>query len=112
MEFSNEFRRFVSDHISPEARRRFVEGLSALTHPSELYAAIKAKGYDVSEAEVAAVPFPKLSEEQLNKVAGGSGGDISGLNYNFAMQFHMQIMSQYIETVSNTLGAVHNEMIT
>lgn len=43
--------------------------------------------------------------------SSGTSGSVS-LGTMFNMQFHMQIMSQYIEAVSNTLSAVHNEMIT
>ena len=46
--------------------------------------------------------------EQLESATGGTV-DLSTM---FNMQFHMQIMSQYIEAMSNTLSAVHNEMIT
>lgn len=47
----------------------------------------------------------------LSKLEQATGGGVN-LGTMFNMQFHMQIMSQYIEAVSNTLSAVHNEMIT
>ena len=34
------------------------------------------------------------------------------LSTMFALQFQMQIMSQYIEAMSNVLSATHNEMMT
>jgi len=45
---------------------------------------------------------------QLEKATGGT----VNLATMFQLQFRMQIMSQYIEAVSNTLSAVHNEMVT
>lgn len=47
----------------------------------------------------------------LSQLESATGGQVD-LATMFQMQFHMQIMSQYIEAVSNTLSAVHNEMIT
>lgn len=47
----------------------------------------------------------------LAQLESSTGGTVN-LATMFNMQFHMQIMSQYIEAVSNTLSAVHNEMVT
>lgn len=47
----------------------------------------------------------------LSQLEAATGGTVD-LGMMFNMQFHMQIMSQYIEAVSNTLSAVHQEMIT
>lgn len=47
----------------------------------------------------------------LSQLEAATGGTVN-LATMFNMQFHMQIMSQYIEAVSNTLSAVHNEMVT
>lgn len=47
----------------------------------------------------------------LSQLESATGGTVN-LATMFNMQFHMQIMSQYIEAVSNTLSAVNNEMIT
>lgn len=46
----------------------------------------------------------------LSQLEAATGGTVN-LATMFNMQFHMQIMSQYIEAVSNTLTAVHNEML-
>ena len=50
-------------------------------------------------------------QQYLHQLEAASGGAVN-LATMFNMQFHMQIMSQYIEAVSNTLSAVHNEMMT
>jgi hypothetical protein len=50
-------------------------------------------------------------QSYLSQLEAATGGTVS-LGLMFHMQFQMQIMSQYIEAVSNTLSAVHNEMIT
>lgn len=50
-------------------------------------------------------------QDYLAQLEQATGGTVN-LATMFNMQFHMQIMSQYIEAVSNTLSAVHNEMIT
>ena len=50
----------------------------------------------------------KASLDKLEQTTGGS----VNLATMFKMQFHMQIMSQYVEAVSNTLSAVNNEMMT
>lgn len=47
----------------------------------------------------------------LNQLETSTGGTVN-LAVMFNMQFHMQVMSQYIEAVSNTLSAVNNEMVT
>ena len=47
----------------------------------------------------------------LQELESATGGTVD-LATMFNMQFHMQIMSQYVEAVSNTLSAIHNEMIT
>ena len=47
----------------------------------------------------------------LSQLESSTGGTVN-LSTMFNLQFQMQIMSQYIEAVSNTLSAVHNEMIT
>jgi DNA-binding IclR family transcriptional regulator len=43
--------------------------------------------------------------------AAGQGGTVN-LGTMFQLQFQMQQMSQYVEAVSNTLQAVHQEMMT
>ncbi len=47
----------------------------------------------------------------LSQLEQATGGTV-GLETMFKLQFRMQIMSQYIEAVSNTLSAVHQEMVT
>ena len=47
----------------------------------------------------------------LQKLEKQTSGSVS-LSTMFQMQFRMQIMSQYVEAVSNTLSAVNNEMMT
>jgi hypothetical protein len=54
--------------------------------------------------------------ENVNKMiadlkAAGQGGAVN-LGTMFQLQFQMQQMSQYVEAVSNTLQAVHQEMMT
>ena len=48
-------------------------------------------------------------QSYLTQLEQATGGTVN-LSTMFNMQFHMQIMSQYIEAVSNTLTAVNNEM--
>jgi hypothetical protein len=50
-------------------------------------------------------------QSYLTKLQNATGGSVS-LGTMFHMQFMMEMMSQYIEAVSNTLQAVHTEMIT
>lgn len=50
-------------------------------------------------------------QSYLSQLQSATGGTVN-LGTMFNMQFHMQIMSQYVEAVSNTLSAVHNEMVT
>lgn len=50
-------------------------------------------------------------QSYLSQLEQATGGTVN-LGTMFNMQFHMQVMSQYIEAVSNTLSAVHNEMVT
>jgi len=50
-------------------------------------------------------------QQYLSQLEQATGGTVN-LGQMFQMQFQMQVLSQYIEAVSNTLSAVHNEMIT
>lgn len=47
----------------------------------------------------------------LSQLESSTGGSVN-ITAMFAMQFQMQIMSQYISAVSNTLSAVNNSMMT
>jgi hypothetical protein len=47
----------------------------------------------------------------LSQLETATGGQVD-LGMMFSMQFHMQVMSQYVEAVSNTLSAVHNNMMS
>lgn len=50
-------------------------------------------------------------KSQLSDLESATGGTVN-LGRMFRMQFSMQVMSQYVEAVSNTLSAVNNEMMT
>ena len=50
-------------------------------------------------------------QQTLQQIQSESSGNVN-LGTIFQMQFRMQIMSQYIESVSNTLSAINNEMLT
>jgi flagellar biosynthesis chaperone FliJ len=50
-------------------------------------------------------------QSYLSKLESATSGTVN-LGQMFQMQFQMQVLSQYIEAVSNTLSAVHNEMVT
>ena len=50
-------------------------------------------------------------QDNLKALENQTGGSVN-LSTMFKMQFSMQIMSQYVEAVSNTLSAVNNEMMT
>lgn len=50
-------------------------------------------------------------QQYLAKLEHATGGTVN-LSTMFQLQFRMQIMSQYVEAVSNTLTAVHQEMMT
>ncbi|MFZ0564614.1 MAG: hypothetical protein WAM28_00225 [Chlamydiales bacterium] len=72
-------------------------------------------------SEAASFDFNKMIEglgkyvenvkSYLSQLESATGGTVD-LATMFSMQFHMQVMSQYVEAVSNTLSAVHGEMIT
>lgn len=47
----------------------------------------------------------------LNQLEQATGGSVA-LGRMFHMQFMMEMMSQYIEAVSNVLQAIHSEMMT
>lgn len=55
--------------------------------------------------------YVKSVQNYLSQLEQATGGTVN-LATMFNMQFHMQIMSQFIEATSNTLSAVHNEMVT
>ena len=50
-------------------------------------------------------------KDSLNQLQAATGGQVD-LGQMFKMQFNMQMMSQYVEATSNTLSAVHNEMMS
>ncbi len=47
----------------------------------------------------------------LSQLERATGGTVS-LGTMFQLQFRMQIMSQFVEACSNTLTAVHQEMLS
>ncbi|NGX55047.1 MAG: hypothetical protein KR126chlam2_00669 [Chlamydiae bacterium] len=54
--------------------------------------------------------FASGVQSQLKKLQSATSGAVS-LSTMFTLQFNMQVMSQYMEAVSNTLTAVNTEMI-
>lgn len=50
-------------------------------------------------------------EGYLNDMKAATAGGVQ-IGAMFNLQFHMQIMSQFMEACSNSLSAVHNEMMT
>lgn len=50
-------------------------------------------------------------QSKLSDLESNTGGTVN-LGTMFQMQMQMQLLSQYVEAVSNTMSAVHNEMIT
>ena len=50
-------------------------------------------------------------QKYLKELESSSGKSVD-LSTMFQLQFRMQIMTQYTEACSNTLSAVHNEMVT
>jgi hypothetical protein len=56
-----------------------------------------------------AVTSSKEALQVLHVPARGTSVNPSTM---FNLQFHMQVMSQYLESASNTLSSIHNEMIT
>lgn len=46
----------------------------------------------------------------LSQLTADKGSVDLGTMFN--MQFHMQMLSQFVEAASNTLTAVHNEMLS
>jgi hypothetical protein len=67
--------------------------------------------FDFSKMLQGLSKYVESVQTYLSKLEEATGGNVN-LGVMFNMQFHMQIMSQYIEAVSNTLSAVHSEMIT
>ena len=50
-------------------------------------------------------------KEYLNALQSSPEGGNVDLGVMFKMQFHMQMMSQFVEACSSTLTAVHQEMM-
>lgn len=53
----------------------------------------------------------RLVKKYLDELGKSTTGDVN-LGMMFNLQFHMQVMSQYIEAVSNVLSGIHGSMIT
>jgi hypothetical protein len=71
------------------------------------------EGPQVGRLPAAASQAAQNVQELLSQIERESheGGEVS-LATMFQLQFQMQIMSQYVEAVSNTLAAIHQEMLT
>ncbi|NGX60628.1 MAG: hypothetical protein K940chlam9_00094 [Chlamydiae bacterium] len=54
--------------------------------------------------------YVKSVKGYLSQLESATGGTVN-LATMFNMQFHMQVLSQYLEAVSATLTAVNNEMV-
>jgi hypothetical protein len=98
----------VSDDWIASAAAQAVSGLS----PADVQASVArqfpdldAASHDMVTARVLTAALA-LMKPQIDPSAPMSDGQM------FHIQFMMEMMSQYIEAVSNTLQAVHNEMIT
>ncbi|MEZ5315314.1 MAG: DUF5407 family protein [Chlamydiales bacterium] len=70
-----------------------------------------APSFDFNKILKGLESYVQSVQTYLNQLEAATGGTVN-LATMFNMQFHMQIMSQYIEAVSNALSAVHNEMVT
>lgn len=51
-------------------------------------------------------------KQYINELEQRATSGTVDLSQMFALQFQMQIMSQYIEAMSNVLSAAHQEMMT
>ena len=78
--------------VPNRSKQDFVDGVQAI------HAAVRTHAH-------------RLSDDELAKVSGGSSGSVS-LQDMFRLQFSMQMMSQYIEAVSNIMSSSHSEMMT
>lgn len=52
-----------------------------------------------------------LVKKYLDELGKSTTGDVN-LGQMFKLQFHMQVMSQFIEATSNVLSGIHGSMIT
>jgi hypothetical protein len=66
---------------------------------------------DFDQTVAALQQYQQQAQAALQELQTASSGGVT-LGTMFHLQFQMQMMSQYIESVSNVLQAVHNEMIT
>ncbi len=70
-----------------------------------------AASFDFTKMLSGLEKYVQSVKSYLSQLESSTGGTVN-LGTMFNMQFHMQIMSQYVEAVSNTLSAVNNEMVT
>jgi hypothetical protein len=92
--------------------------LSLTSEASSLKTEVPAAVNSASKVEfdfqrmIAALNAATKSTSAALEQLGSSDSANVDITTMFQLQFQMQLMSQYIEAVSNTLSAVHNEMIT
>ena len=86
------------------------EGIRSGSAPSAAIASPDVPN-DFDQTVSALQEYDRQVQMALQQLETGNSGNVN-LGTMFHLQFQMQIMSQYIESVSNTLAAIHNEMIT
>jgi chromosome segregation ATPase len=85
---------------------------SMASNPDDVDSGASGATYDFNQMIAGLQQYTGQVDQAMQQVQeAGSGGNVN-LGTVFQLQFRMQTMSQYIETVSNTLSAIHNEMIT
>jgi hypothetical protein len=78
--------------------------------PAAVHSSSKAQ-FDFQRMIAALNAATKSTSAALEQLGSSDSGNMD-IATMFQLQFHMQVMSQYVEAVSNVLSAVHNEMIT
>lgn len=69
-----------------------------------------AEGFDFSAMLQGLNSYTKGVQQYLSKLESSKGSSVN-LADMFTLQYKMQVLTQYTEAVSNTMSAVHNEMV-
>jgi chromosome segregation ATPase len=84
---------------------------SVVSNPDDAASGASGATYDFNQMLAGLRQYTSQVDQAMRQLQDSGSGSVN-LEAMFQLQFRMQAMSQYLETVSNTLSAMHSEMIT
>jgi chromosome segregation ATPase len=102
----------VSDALQALNSEYLTISSSVTSNSADVASGASGASFDFNQMLADLQRYESQTDQAMQQLQdAGSSGSVN-LATMFQLQSRMQVMSQYIESVSNTLSAIHNEMIT